>query len=248
MFFSTLGLILDKTKVKELDYSISLLTPKGKLRVIAKGAQKSLKRFLNLLEDLTLLRVYLRKPYRGTFPILEKADLLYLPESPREDLIKFYFFNYLAEILDYSGDNLSSKEVFNWLTDFIREIDQRRNFQWGDKFFFEAKYLSFSGLFPYLNGCLHCQKVPQKIFYFSIAQGGLLCIHCKDELVFPLKKEEIDLLRNLSKISKIKEVESLLNSLLEEERRRIFWLMERFFIYHLNYEPKSLKFLKEMGL
>ena len=70
MLFSLEACVLDKEKLGEIDYLVELLTPKGKIWAVAKGGQKSKKRFLNLLEELTFLRAHLRQPRKGNLPIL----------------------------------------------------------------------------------------------------------------------------------------------------------------------------------
>lgn len=244
MLFTLPALVLDKDKIEEIDYLVTLFTPRGKTRVLAKGAQKSFKRFLNLLEDLTYLRVHLRKPQRGKTFILEGADLLYLPESPRKEPLQFYFFSYLAEIIDFTTPFSLSKKSFFWITQYVKDLDTRRAGKL-DKFFWEMKWLEICGLSPYVSGCVRCGMRPQRIFYFSIPQGGVLCLNCRDENVLILSHSQIDLLRKIGRIKTLKEMENLWERLLEEERRRLLDLSERFFLYHLDWEPRSLRTLKE---
>lgn len=244
MLFTLPALVLDKDKIEEIDYLVTLFTPRGKTRVLAKGAQKSLKRFLNLLEDLTYLRVHLRKPQRGKIFILEGADLLYLPESPRKEPLKFYFFSYLAEVIDFTSPSSLSKDSFYWITEYVKDIDRRDAVKL-DKFFWEMKWLEICGLSPYIYDCVRCGKRPQRMFYFSISQGGVLCLNCRDENVFILSPSQIDLLRKIGRIKTLKEMEILWEGLFEEERGQLLELSERFFLHHFDWEPRSLKLLKE---
>ena len=246
MLFSLPALVLDKEERNEIDLLVSLLTPGGKIRALAKGAQKSRRRFLNLLETLTYLRVHLRRPQKGKFLILEGADLLYLPESPRVDLSKFYLFSYLSEILDVTAPEAFKKGHFQWLVDFIKTLDKREAFNLNIvKSFFELKWLEICGLYPQVSECVRCGKEPKRIYYFSISAGGMMCLSCKERSSYPLSLNQIDLLRKIVRIKELNEVETLMRGLSKTEESFLIRLIEEFFIYHLDWEPRSLRILKE---
>lgn len=244
MLFTLQALVLDKDKVNEIDYLVELLTPKGRLRVLAKGAQKSKRRFLNLLEDLTLIRSHLRKPQRGKTLILESADPFYIPEGPRRDLVKFYFFSYLAETMKQTFYAPLGSEGFNFVVQYLKILDQEA-LQEGFKTIWEYMCLKLNGLEPYLEGCVRCGERPKRIFYFSPQAGGILCFQCRDERARPLEQIQIDLLRKIGRIKKAEEIFELLEALQSERGRGIQGLLEEFFLYHIDWEPRALRILKE---
>ncbi|MFN4131613.1 MAG: DNA repair protein RecO [Caldimicrobium sp.] len=244
MLFTLPALILDKIQIKEIDYLVTLFTPRGRIKAIAKGAQKSKKRFLNLLEDLTYLRAHLRKPKKGQYLILERVDLFYMLESPWRDLKRFYLFSYIAEVLSFTNPPFLRREDFNFVVELLKEMDETP-FSFEDKFFWEFKWLQICGLSPYIDTCVNCGSSPKKIFYFSISKGGLLCFSCKDLSVTGLTFKQIDLLRKIGRIKKLKEAKEFMTSLSAEERKDLFSLIENFFLYHFNWEPKSLRVMRE---
>lgn len=242
MFSVHHALVLDKRKANEIDFLVDLLTPQGRLRVLAKGAQKSRRRFLNLLEDLTYLRVHLRKPYKGIYPILESADLLFISEQCRVDLLKFYFFSYVAEILQETAYGPLGLRDFHFLVRVLKEIDERP-LKLVYKTFFEYHWLRIQGLKPYLESCVICGTQPKRIFYFHVPAGGVVCINCAPEGARILEREQIDLLRKLVRIDSLKSMEELsIEPLIKEE---VTNLIEEFFLYHLDIESKALPILKE---
>jgi len=244
VLFTLPALVLEKEKYQEIDLLVRFLTPRGKLRALAKGAQKSKRRFLNLLEPLTYLRIHIRKPKKGFFPILEGADLLYLPESPRENLKKFFFFSYLSEVLDYTAPEALKGEDFLFLVNFLKDLD-KRELTIFDKLFFDLKWLKVCGVYPQVFQCVRCGREPKRFFYFSIREGGILCFNCKIEPIEALTFSQIDLLK---KIVRIKGVDELLRNgevFSEEDILKLCKMVEEFFIYHLDWEPKSLKILRE---
>ncbi|MGC9141196.1 MAG: DNA repair protein RecO [Caldimicrobium sp.] len=244
MLFSLPALVLDKVERYEIDLLVTLLTPGGKIRTLAKGAQKSKRRFLNLLEPLTYLKVHLRKPQKGKTLILEGADLLYLPESPRREIAKFYFFSYLTEVLEFTSPEAFKRRDFEWLVEFIKELEENFNIKEA-KTFFELKWLQICGLYPQVFECVSCGREPKKIYYFSIPSGGLMCFSCKDETSFPLNLNQIELLRKIVRIKKLKEGETLMQGQSAVERSFLARLIEEFFLFHLDWEPRSLRILKE---
>lgn len=246
MLFSLPALVLDKEKRNEIDLLITFLTPGGKIRALAKGAQKSRRRFLNLLEDLTYLRVHLRKLQKGKNLILEGADLFYLPESPRWILSKFYFFSYVSEVLSFTLPGALRKSDFEWLVNFIKFTDQKEPFNLKElKVFFELKWLQICGLYPQVWECVSCGREPKRIYYFSVPSGGILCFSCRNNFSYPLSLNQIDLLRKIVRIKVLNEVEILMKGLSKPESFSFLHLIEEFFIYHFEWEPKSLRVLKE---
>lgn len=244
MLFTLPAIILDKGQFKEIDLLVTLFTPRGKIKVLAKGAQKSRRRFLNLLEDLNYVRVHLRKPKKGNFLILERLDLIYFPESPWENLGKFYFFSYIAETLLYTNPPFLKRGDFNFVVDFLKAID-KKTLSFEDKFFWEFKWLQICGFSPNLESCVECGVIPKKVFYFSIPRGGLLCYDCKDLSCEGLTLKQIEILRKIGKINKLEEFIQAMYLFSWEEKEKILYLMENFFLFHLNWEPKSLSIIKE---
>lgn len=244
MIFTISGIIVDKVKIKEIDSLVTLFTPRGKIKVLAKGAQKSKRRFLNLLEELTYVRAHLRKPRKGYYLILEKVDLIYQLESPWKDLKKYLLLSYITETLNYTTPPFLRPKDFEIIVEFLKEVDGSENI-YLNKFFWEFKWLQICGLTPHLESCINCGITPKKVSYFSISRGGFLCFRCRDLRDIPLSSNQIDLLRKMVRINNLKELKYELKTLKEEEKRGLFSLGEKFFLFHLDWEPKSLKVFKE---
>ncbi|MDR0478106.1 MAG: DNA repair protein RecO, partial [Desulfobulbaceae bacterium] len=74
--FSCQAIVLGLRDYSEADLIVSLFSPgAGKVQVMAKGARKSKRRFVNKLEVFTLLNAVLR-PSRAGLPLLEEAELV----------------------------------------------------------------------------------------------------------------------------------------------------------------------------
>ena len=249
MIFSLEALILSKEKLGEIDLLIELFTPKGKIWSIAKGAQKSRKRFVNLLEEFNFIKAHLRKTSKGKFPILEKADLLFLPENIRKDYKKYLIISYMGEILSKISFSGLFIEYFSFIKKLFKEIEREDLFPLL-KPFFELKILRFSGWSPEFFQCVKCGYKPKKIFFLSIPEGGILCFRCKDGNSEELDFETVDILRYLIKMPVEFERLKKLEKDLEKSvyiKEKILKISEKFLKYFLPFELNSLKFLKEFS-
>ena len=166
MLFSLEACVLGKEKLGEIDYLVELLTPKGKIWAIAKGAQKSRKRFLNLLEDLTFLKVHLRRPQKGNLPVLEKVDLIFLSEAVRKDLKTYFFFSYIGEVLSKISYSGLSTDYFAFIKKLVKEVEAE-GVPLLAKAYFEQKILLYLGLSPQWDSCGKCGRVPRRLAFLS---------------------------------------------------------------------------------
>ncbi|WP_038056563.1 DNA repair protein RecO [Thermodesulfobacterium hydrogeniphilum] len=247
MFFSTEAIIISKKDLGEIDLLLELFTPKGKFWTIAKGARKSRKRFVNLLEEFNIIKAHLRKTSKGKLPILEKADFIFLPENIRIDYKKYIFLSYIGEILSKIS-SIGGEKTFNFVKSFINLVETNNNFIWL-KPYFELNFLKFLGWCPELFRCVKCGYEPKKIFYFSIPEGGLLCYKCKDDRCEILEANILEILRILIKMPLNKlnflELEKGMD-LNRKNKTKILKIAEDFLKFFLLFDINSLKFLKEV--
>lgn len=251
MFFLSEAYVLNKQKLGDFDLLVELLTPLGKIFSVAKGAQKSKRRFVNILEEFNFIYAHFRKRNQEEIPILEVADLIYLPESLRKDYEKFLLLSYLNELISKVSYPKLEVEYFSWLKELVKFIDQvsledrlKLKFLKLIKSYFEWNFLCFLGWKPQLNYCVVCHKVPQRIYYFSVELGGVLCVKCKNERSFSINKPVVDLLRKFIKMPiNLVEFLKIISFTSVEPLDRIG---EEFWNCFLPYKVKSLKLLKEV--
>ncbi len=224
------AIVLKSEPIQEIDLKVELLTPAGKQWVLAKGGQKSRKRFLNLLVDLNILRVNLRRGQYTLFPILDSADLIYQVKSPWEDLRKFYLFSFLAELLRFLGSTPLGEVIFNFWIGFIKWIDEGEPTakEW---LLLNLKLLQHLGYAPQIELCVRCGKKPIRIFYFSVEEGGLLCYNCRSEKVIPLSIEEIKCLQSYLSLKRIEEITKG-----PEVNDKLLRLIQQFLFYYIEIE------------
>ncbi len=238
-------IVLSKRPLGEIDLFVELFTPKGKIWAIAKGARKSKKRFVNLLEEFNVLKAHLRHTSKGKIPILEKADIIFLPENIRSFYKKYIFLCYIGEVIS-KANFLNGFPTYNLVKELIQFVERNNNLYWL-KVYFELNLLKINGWCPELFRCVRCGYEPKKIFYFSTSQGGLMCYKCKDDRCEFLEKNILEILRILIKIplNKLNFLELEANMRLNKKyRTKLLSIVEDFFRFFLIFEVNSLKILK----
>ncbi|MBA2849239.1 DNA repair protein RecO [Thermosulfuriphilus ammonigenes] len=196
----TRSLVLSGSDFGESDRIITLFSRSlGKVTVIAKGAKRSQKRFVNTLESPGLIRAVIRRG-RGSLPLLEAADLLDPFPGIRQSWRSFALASLWLEVTErLLKPGLKEPELFDLLALVLSGLNrglapERLHL------FFLLRTLIVAGFGPELWGCRRCQKrVEGKQAYFSPEDGGLICLRCYQggahSLPWPLLKYLRDLAR-----------------------------------------------------
>ncbi len=210
---------------------------------VAKGARRSLRRFVNKLEPGHLLRVYLRPGRRGLAPILEAADLVWVPERLRWHPRSFALSAYFLELCERSSPPAEGRELFPLLRDTLSLMERSPWLPWL-KPYFEFRLLGLLGWAPEFEVCLSCGlKLSEKSF-FSFEKGGAICGACASERDQRLSPKALGLLRSLNRFS----LEALPRMILPQNVvREVGHLLESFLLKVLDQDIKALKVLREFG-
>ncbi len=247
MIYTLEACVLGKEKIGEIDYLVKFLTEKGKVLAIAKGAQKSRRRFINALEEFNVIKGTFRKTSKGRFPILESCDILFIPERIRSDFKSYIFFSYAGELVEKVSFEGLGAEYYEFFKKFLLEFEEKEILK-VLKPYFEVRMLEFLGWLPELRRCVKCGYTPRNIFYFSVLEGGILCFNCKNGSGFVLEKEVIEVLRKLlntpPKYEFLDELEKELKKK-KEIVRKVWKISEDLVKFFLPFEINSLKFLEE---
>ncbi len=151
MRFVTKALVLNRYELGESDLLLTILSPVcGRFSAIAKGARRSKRRFVNVLEPFTLLRAYLRKRRSGLSPFLDQADLLRAWEAIRLDPWRFTLASYLTELAELFSRPNVGQEIFYLLKEALEAIAKEGPSN-SLKLAFELKLLSLTGFGPDLS-------------------------------------------------------------------------------------------------
>lgn len=131
----------------------------GRVTAIAKGAQKSKKRFMNKLEPFSQLRLFWRPPRSPSgLYFLEDAELVRPGLALRREYPRFLAASCIAELcLRFTRELDADPRVFQllvWAVDAV--TGQSRFFRY--PLFFHLKLLELAGYTPNLSVCHRCGR------------------------------------------------------------------------------------------
>jgi DNA repair protein RecO (recombination protein O) len=181
----TRGIILKQISHGESDKLVTFYSPSlGKVTAIAKGANRSKKRFVNKLEIFSLLDISCIPPRAGSLFFLSEAELLE-PFLSLRTMHNRYIIAVLAceLVMRFTGDQDPDQEIFDllfWLMESIHCGEQPHRIG----ALFHLRLLGYCGYQPQLETCnvCHCPVTNRRSFALQPAGGTLVCSHCNSSI------------------------------------------------------------------
>ncbi|MDD8014544.1 MAG: DNA repair protein RecO [Acidobacteriota bacterium] len=213
---------------------------KGVLRGVAKGARKFGNRFGSSLEPLSHVRIFYYEKERKDLVTISSADLLESFFEIQKDLETCFSLSYFAELIEaFSPSRAREDPLFRLLLTILRCLKDKGDVNFLS-LYFESWFLKINGLLPDLTRCRKCRAALSGSGWLSIKKDGAYCDGCA-----PLKKEavpaDVGLFLEWAKKNPPTSREAPFSrSQLENARRALQGMI----IYHLEREPKALRFLK----
>lgn len=175
------GIVLDTREHGEADLIITLFCKDGgRSTAIAKGARKSLRRFVNKLEIYSFLHVTLRQRNPNSMPILEEAELHAGFIRLRKDIQRYTAAAVIREFtLLATREGEADDRCYALLLWAFHHLDKDVS-HLRVVMLFLLRFHDYIGYRPELNSCFHCgdSTDPRKVFGFSTVYGGLVCSTC----------------------------------------------------------------------
>lgn len=247
----TEAVVLKQFDLGESDRLITLYTKeKGKIKAVARGARKGKKSRSGLVLPFSYHKFTL---YQGrSLARINYVDSLAMHKQLREDLDYMAYASTVCEYIERAGlEEEADQALFSLLVVILEKLnDCSKNELLFYFTVFKAKLLLLLGVKPEIENCTICgsEMNLKGRTAFSVEQGGSICKKCLVENDNQLSRSafsffELNELRALYKIifaeiSLLKPDQFNL-SLLE----KLTDLTEKFLIYHLDLQPKSLDFL-----
>ena len=207
---SSPAIVLRSWAYGESDKIVSFLTRDfGKIRGIAKGARRSRKRFLNVLEPFTLVQLRFHQRSNSPLAFVHACDWVHVFRDITRTLAKIAHASYLVEITDeLTRDGDDSLLLFDHLRDGLRFLEENEA-STGFLTAFELTLLRLAGFQPTLEHCQRCGDRPPPDhgqgnngrWGFSPQDGGVLCRNCcglRREAV-PLSPEALGILAHFQR-------------------------------------------------
>ena len=173
---SSPAIVLRSWAYGESDKIVSFLTRDfGKIRGIAKGARRSRKRFLNVLEPFTLVQLRFHQRSNSPLAFVHACDWVHVFRDITRTLAKIAHASYLVEITDeLTRDGDDSLLLFDHLRDGLRFLEENEA-STGFLTAFELTLLRLAGYQPTLEHCQRCGAMPSSGQEQETAGGDSAC-------------------------------------------------------------------------
>jgi len=246
---TTQAIVLHTTDYAESDRIVSLYSRDfGRLRGIAKGAKKSLRRFGSSLEPFTLNEVSFSDRETHGLVRLERCLIIRAYPGIASEVKRLVLGSYLLELAEtLTPEKEHHPEIFDLLAFFI-ELLTAREFREELLRFFELKLFGYLGYQPQFHNCMLCRQAfdLELAYGFSVRRGGIICPRCAGQApeLLKLSNGTIRLLQQAQALEFARLQRLYFSEVARVESRRIF---SRFLEYHIGHRPRSLDILEQLA-
>lgn len=199
----TAAIVIKATDFGESDRIVHFFTREfGRVRGVAKGAKRSLRRFIGSLEFLAHVDLRFFEKKTADLVRVETATLLGQFPGIRRDLGKLSEASLLVEIVAFAtGEHEPHRTLFDALVRGLALVDRLDEWERagpGVSRLLETRLLSLLGFEPELGACVGCRKpvadIPRPAF--SVSRGGVLCTGCTagERGLLPVGRDTLKLL------------------------------------------------------
>lgn len=181
----TPAIVLRGRPYGESDKIVTFLTRDwGKVTGIAKGAKRSKRRFVNVLEPFTHVQLRFRPSRTDELAFIFGCELLQSFRGPSRDLQRFALASYVSELIDVMVTGRESgHETYTLLLDSLLVLEEAAHISPAFLPALELQVLAHTGYAPHLIDCQQCGRelqIDESTWVFSPSVGGLLCAQCRD--------------------------------------------------------------------
>lgn len=176
---STPAVVIGSADLGEADRLVKLLTPeRGRIRVVARHARASRRRFAGVLDAGTRGLAHLRDRGSG-MPVLEQLDREAGPDRARTELDRIALLSYGCEVCGrLAPEEAAAHKLFRLLEVWLALLEATDMPGGASRIALETKALTFAGLAPALVRCAACGEPPSEPMVFDAGSGGAHHARC----------------------------------------------------------------------
>ncbi len=241
----TEAVVLSTAVIGESDALVNLFTRRaGRVRAVAKGGMRSLKRFMNCLDAFGRITVALEDKAGRDLARIDSCSLDRRPELAA-DPVRFGLAGLMVElVLIFCPERQPDPDVFTALSAALDELPDHAE-PVGLSLAFGLRLLSAAGFGPNLEGCLGCGAALSQIKKpgLDMNRGGLVCQDCGPAA--GISKGAAKTIRLCQTIDPAALGRVRFPA---KELGRLFALFARWLTHHAEREIKSLGFLSQLGM
>jgi DNA repair protein RecO (recombination protein O) len=250
----TPAIVLRTRAYAEADKIVTFLSRDwGKITGIAKGAKRSRRRFVNVLEPFTHVQLRFRPSRSEDLMFILGCELIQAFRRPSADLERFALASYVVELADVMiVGREAGHEMYDLVLTSLSTLEEETSLSPLFSSLFALHILHHAGYAPDLTTCQHCGTVLSEeatTLSFSSHLGGLLCQRCHGQggTILQLSPETVSVLRRYQKTQTETQTPLSLD-IPARARNEMHALVTRLLARHLPRPLKSVAFLEQAGV
>ncbi len=238
------GLVLGQVKLREADRILTLLTPElGVISVSAKGSMRPKNKLFSASGLFSYSEWTLHEG--KTMYTADEAAPIQLFFGLRESIEALSVASYIAEMLRIlSPIGPEAAALLKLALNSLYLLCEGKKPPAFVKAVFELRSLSQSGYQPDLDGCAECGQTDGPVF-LDFANGTIICAQCAAVKAMQ-PNVPAGVLAAMRHIGHAPDDKLFAFALGEDNQRQLNLLAERYLLFHLDYPPKTLSFLKTL--
>ena len=171
------GIVLRAVDTKESDKILTVLTPNGKLPVVAKGARSRKSRVTACTQLLAYSEFTLSESHGWQY--LTEGSTLELFDGVRRDIELLSLASYFAELTEAVAlENVESGQILSLLLNALYALGTLKKPQGQVKAAFELKLMSLIGFEPLADACAYCGNPEPEDPVLDVREGVICCGKC----------------------------------------------------------------------
>lgn len=171
------GVVLRAVDTKESDKVLTILTPAGKLPVMAKGARSRKSRVTACTQFLAYSELTLSES-RG-WQYLSEGNTIELFQGVRQDIALFSLASYFAELTEAVAlEGVESGEILSLLLNALYALGSLKKPPALVKAAFELKLMGLTGFEPLADACAYCGNPAPEDPMLDVREGVICCRGC----------------------------------------------------------------------
>jgi DNA repair protein RecO (recombination protein O) len=222
--------------------AVFLTRDKGMIRGVAKGARKFGNRFGSSLEPMSHVTMFYYEKERKDLVTVNNCDLVESFFEVQADLKMSLTLSYFAELIEESVPIRAPEDIaFRLLLSVLQALKQKGDLELLARYF-EAWFLQINGFLPDVRHCKKCRKALTESGWLSPKKDGVYCDVCA-----PARTDEIrqELGRFMEWVKKNPPSKSDESPFTPAELKAIQKSLEAMIVFHLEREPKSLRYIRD---
>lgn len=222
--------------------AVFLTRDRGLVRGAAKGARKFGNRFGSSLEPMSLVTMFYYEKERRDLVTVSDCDLIESFFDIQKDLKASLTLAYFAELIEEFFPARAREDlIFRLLLSILQALQERGDLNLLTRYF-EVWFLQINGFLPNVRRCKKCGKAPTESGWLAPKKDGIYCADCA-----PVKKEEVkpELASFLDWVRKNPPPKSDQRPFSAEVLKAIQGSLQAMIVYHMEKEPKSLRYIKD---